>query len=784
MKKLLLLVVLMVSQLSWAGNVSENEAMQKALAFLNKHQKAAPQGMRLAAKGSQLTPSETAENYYVFNVGQTNGYVIVSADDRTPAILGYADEGTFDKNNMPKNMKSWLQGYADQLDYLATHPEAEIARVALDEHDPVAPLLTSNWDQGSPYNSLCPKDGTDLSITGCVATAMAQVLYYYKYPEKTLKEIPGYTTYTRKYKIAATPVTTFDWDHMLDNYTGNEDETAINAVATLMKVCGAASEMDYTSSFSAANSDNMDIIFKTYFDFDATTQHINRTSYRAKEWNNIIYQEMAERRPVLYAGLSSDSGHAFLIDGYDKEGLFHVNWGWGGSSNGYFLLSILDPHNNSGYGATSSNDGYSILQDAMIGAKPNEGTIVEPSVRMTSYGINLIKSEYKKQNGKFAISFKSEMYNTTGETNVFDMGVGIYDTNDSLVYVEQNHEAISFDNNYGWREATMTAKVPALPDGHYITAVVSRKHGTEKWYQNESTQNYFLGTTISGDTLRLKLPIVSLSGSIELAGKLEVGTPITATFDLQNNGTLFNDVLYLQLGGKDLGGRHLDIDEGTSETLSMIFEPTEAGTKHLALGIKQWVRENDQWVNVFTEIIGRDIEIAQALPQNLKLSNGKVTNAVKKSNYNYTLNSDTAVIQLNVKNNGQNDYENVVRVKVLKKIGETNSYSNSFNVDAPLTLSKGASQTMTINVPNLTDGVYWFCIVYKTNGKFIDINGSGSLNLYYYNVTVPEKPNAIVTVNTDNKQQNAIYDLKGQKVTQPRKGGLYIINGKKVMVKG
>lgn len=784
MKKLLLFLFLVVSQLTFAGNVTESEAMQKAQAFLNKHHKVAVHGLRLAAKDSQLTPSETAENYYVFNVGQTNGYVIVSADDRTPAILGYADEGTFDKNNMPKNMKSWLQGYADQLDYLATHPEAEIARVALDEHAPVAPLLTSNWDQGTPYNSLCPKDGTDLSITGCVATAMAQILYYYKYPEKTLKEIPGYTTNTRKFKIAATPVTTFDWDHMLDNYSGNEDETAINAVATLMKVCGAASEMDYTSSFSGTNTENMDTLFKTYFDFDATTQHINRTSYRAREWNNIIYQEMAEGRPVFYGGYSSGSGHSFVIDGYDKEGLFHVNWGWGGSSNGYFLLSILDPHNNSGYGATSSNDGYSFLQDAMIGAKPNEGTIVEPSVRMTSYGINLIKSEYLKEEGKFNISFKAEMYNTTGEANVFDIGVGIYDTNDSLVYVEQNHEAKSFDNNYGWREATMTAKVPALPDGHYITAVVSRKHGTEKWYQNESTQNYFLSTTISDDTLRLKLPTINLSGSVELAGKLEVGNTITAQFDLQNNGTLFNDVLYLQLDGKDLGGRHLDIDEGTSETLSMIFEPTEAGTKHLALGIKQWVRENDQWVKVFTEIIGRDIEVAQALPQNLKLSNGMVTNAEMISDHYYTLNSDTAVIQVNVKNNGQNDYENVIRVRVFKRKGETNSYSNSFNVDAPLVLSKGDSQTMTINVPNLTDGVYWFCIVYRTNGKFVDTNSGEQLNLYNYNVTVPEKPNAIVTVKTDNKQQSTIYDLKGQKVTQPRKGGLYIINGKKVMVKG
>lgn len=193
---------------------------------------------------------------------------------------------------------------------------------------------------------------------------------------------------------------------------------------------------------------------------------------------------------------------------------------------------------------------------------------------------------------------------------------------------------------------------------------------------------------------------------------------------------------------------------------------------------------NDQWVKVFTEIIGRDIEVAQALPQNLKLSNGMVTNAEMISDHYYTLNSDTAVIQLNVKNNGQNDYENVIRVRVFKRKGETNSYSNSFNVDAPLTLSKGDSQTMTINVPNLTDGVYWFCIVYRTNGKFVDTNSGEQLNLYNYNVTVPEKPNAIVTVKTDNKQQSTIYDLKGQKVTQPRKGGLYIINGKKVMVKG
>ena len=291
--------------------MSEQEAMEKALSFLNKHTSKPNKGLRVAAKGDHLVANKTATNYYVFDIDQQNGFVIVSADDRVPAILGYVDRGSFNSEEIPENMKAWLEGYAEQMEYLNSHADAPVARVQAEERNAVAPLLTSTWSQGDPYNRLCPMMEDKRCVTGCVATAMAQLLYYHKYPVKTLKGIPAYTTRTNKIYLDSLPVTTFDWEHMLDNYTGAESDTEINAVATLMRVCGAADEMDYSYNASNANSEELSKIFKDYFDFDATTELVKRINYRAKEWDDIIYNELAHQRPVLYGGHTITSGHAF-----------------------------------------------------------------------------------------------------------------------------------------------------------------------------------------------------------------------------------------------------------------------------------------------------------------------------------------------------------------------------------------------------------------------------------------------------------------------------------------
>ena len=769
----------MVSQLTLAGNITENEALQKAQAFLNKQQKVMKQGLRLAAKGSQLTPSETmAESYYVFNIGQTDGFIIVSGDDRAPSILGYTDQGAFDTNNMPENMKTWLQSYSDQLEYLKAHPETEIARVALDEHASVAPLVTSKWDQDDPYNRMCPIDPTtnERSVTGCTATAMAQLLYYYKYPEKTTKTIPAYVTEARKIKMDAIPVTTFDWANMKDEYSGKEDNAAINAVSTLMLVCGVVDNMDYSSSQSGAHTEPLCEIFQTYFDFDATTTHINRSDYLANAWNNIIYNEVANQRPVVYSGYSSGGGHAFIIDGYDKEGLFHVNWGWSGSNDGYYLLSILNPHNNSGSGASPSADGYSYYQDAMIGAKPNEGTVIEPQKpRMTTYSITAPQKTIQKSNGKFSFTVIGQLYNLTGSTCNFDMGTGVFNKNNELLHAKYNI-TYEFDTKYGLGSYNFQAEVPSLPDGHYIITLVSRKHGESEWQQNNDSKNYYLSATISGETLTLREVAKDIEGTVEIVGIQEVGNELTAKFNIKNKGTLFNDVLYLMLDDKRLGGRHFEVEEGENEILEMSFEPTEAGAKHLSLIYNYWELNDtkDQWIQKTAEVAAADLNIAEGKTHKLVFNNGKVTNATSK-----IINSSTAQIQVKVNNSGQYDYNSNIKTYFLKEASNGYYYTKG-EVTTPLNLEKGKTTTMNINVEGLTDGKWRFILLYKTQGQYPTSFNNG-YRIGDYTVVVPEVVDNIETITTE-QVPTAIYNLNGQKVTLPQKG-LYIINGKKVMMK-
>ena len=773
MRKLHLILLLFVCQMTLAGNITVNEAMQKAQAFLSKQTARPTQGLRLAAKHHELTPNEVNDHYYVFNVGQQNGYVIVSSDDRTPAILGYANQGNFDCEQMPENMKAWLQSYADQLAYLESHPEAAIATTQLDEHEAVAPLLTSTWNQGDPYNRLCPKDNNKYCVTGCVATAMAQVLYYHKYPEQTKDTIPAYTTNTKKIKVNAVPVTTLDWAHMLDHYTGNESDEEIKAVATLMKVCGSATKMDYTSSSSGAYTNTMSQILMTYFDYDATASTINRDDFRANAWNNTIYEELANNRPVFYSGQSTGGGHAFVIDGYDKEGFFHVNWGWGSSCDGYFQLSILDPHDNSGIGASSSSDGYSLSQDATIGIKPNEGTVVEPEHIMTTSSIHAKNNKVTKRNGKFAVSINAGLWNRVKEGYSFDFGVGVYDLDNELVY-SQKTGYTTLHYGWGWNSFDMNVNVPTLPDGDYVITLISREQGTTTWYQNKASDIYYISANVNGSTLTLQDPTVSLSGTAEVIGKHEMANIEEVNFTIKNDGSFFNNMVFLRVNDQLKGGRYFEIETNMTETLKMTFEPDSVGTNHIELCLRSYMQdENQNWIIVYTPFVSTDIEIEAAKPHSLKFSNGKVTNATKAK----IIKDNTAKIQVDIKNNGAYDYDDNIRVHVYKW-AEDNKFHWQFQVDAPAFVEAGSTNTVNMDVPGLTDGRYWFLITYKSEGVYLDTN-SAYRDLYNYTVEVPDTPNSIIDIQTEH-DQNVIFDLKGQKMTSPRKG-LYIINGKKVI---
>ena len=272
---------------------------------------------------------------------------------------------------LPVHVESWLQGYEEQIDWLYNHPDAALARKAV-SNNAISPLLGNvEWSQDSPYNMLCPGH----CLTGCVATAMAQIMYYHRWPEKTMKEIPGYTTQKLGLSVDNIPIGPIDWDNILPSYSDNSNAstTQKQAVADLMLKCGTALQMDYDFEGSGASVQNVAAAMIDYFDYDASATYIRRSDYGMDRWNKIIYDELAAGRPVCYGGQSfTKGGHAFVIDGYDAEGYYHVNWGWGGRNNGYFLLNILDPYN-------SPDSGYQNDQEAVIGIQKNTGvTPVDP----------------------------------------------------------------------------------------------------------------------------------------------------------------------------------------------------------------------------------------------------------------------------------------------------------------------------------------------------------------------------------------------------------------------
>ena len=395
-RKIICAVMLLVCGITGVRceEVSEKQALQLAQQFVNSHntRKSAP---TVAAAGQ-------VSGLYLFNVSNGGGFVVVSNDDATiTPILGYGERGSIDTKNLPDNMRAWLQGYADEIAWMQTHGSSKPAskasrRAGSHAQTAIAPLLTTRWNQGAPYNNLCP----DGCATGCVATAMAQVMFYTETvthqnaTTTTTAEIPGYTTRNKNYTLDAIPAgATINWSNMTPTYGKSSTEEQQQAVAELMKYCGYAVKMNYGPSSGAYTYDIVPAL-KNYFDYAETVTYLIRSFYTYANWTDLIYHELSQGRPVLYAGHSSDSGHEFVCDGYkyeDGNDLFHINWGWGGTSDGYFVLSALNP-DEQGIGGSSSTDGYHYGQEAVVGIQKtgDKGTVLNVPANVPKLTFNSI----------------------------------------------------------------------------------------------------------------------------------------------------------------------------------------------------------------------------------------------------------------------------------------------------------------------------------------------------------------------------------------------------------
>ncbi|MBO5540985.1 MAG: C10 family peptidase [Muribaculaceae bacterium] len=623
----LLAVAMQVAVSSLAGPVTADQAREAAAAFVQQKQ-GTQRTLRMASQSPTMQAAANTGYYYIYNVGNDNGFVIVSGDDRTTPILGYSTVGQFDAAKVPTNLQGMLDGYARQLQALAAMSDVEAAtRLAaprrtttVNTRNSIAPMITTNWDQATPYWNHCPQfmnsedeaDGYELAYTGCVATAMAQVMKYHNWPAQCSQTIPSYTvTYsTGDYNYGTfntdelAPMA-FDWAHMKDNYTGAEEEVYTEAVSWLMLYAGCAAHMQYGLSASGTSDPYIPKAFNNYFDYDAKL--VYRSDYDQQAWEDMIYNELANGRPMIYNGRAgSGGGHSFVCDGYEYGDYYHINWGWGGMGNGYFVLSVLNPHAG-GIGSSSSAEGYNIDQTAIIGIKPGySGPSEEVNHVLTVFNMYYSGSSRTLDRGSQGFSlYKRRYIKVTAEDHIDDgtkyrRGIALYDNSGNFL------ELIMSSNIYSgylsvtdnWPETNDSQYYyfgKSIGNGTYRIVPVSMEQGSDEWKPMLESDRYYIEMNVSGDYATLTdHPLVDLqSTKFEFSGGEKTGTAEQCNVTVKNNSVdRFNGKLYFYLTNEQIDeyGEYVTVVEteiaaGAEKVVTFNFTPQNAGTKTAQLSL-------------------------------------------------------------------------------------------------------------------------------------------------------------------------------------------------------
>ena len=334
----------------------------------------------------------TTEGYTVLG-RTTGGFAIVSNDDANAPVVGYSETSTFDASQPS------LAWYLNAANDVLTSGAAKVTTrtsVPTDCKKSVATLMKSKWSQNDPYWNQCPQVGTQYCYTGCVATAMAQVMYYYKYPSKGKGEPASVTVNGKKYTVDFKSAK-YDWDRMFDTYTYGGTYTAAQkrAIGQIMYHCGVAVHMNYTTTGSGANLKDVPNAMTNHFGYIANyygykESYYENYKYDFDKWNQTVYRELSAGHPVIYAAVSNKQGndhtsnHAFVIDGYDENGYVHVNWGYGGQGDGTFDINVLQLKIQGSY-----DEEYRWYQQMVVVHHPDAGKINYDLERIST-GINSV----------------------------------------------------------------------------------------------------------------------------------------------------------------------------------------------------------------------------------------------------------------------------------------------------------------------------------------------------------------------------------------------------------
>lgn len=773
-KHLLLIAALIASTTLNASPVDESQARREAISFLQttKHPYTSTVNGAKRAHTAASDLQTVAENstYYIFNIGRNQGFVIVSGDDRVPPVLGYTDEGCYDSTQVPVALQELLRHYEKETKALSasSFTQAKARKITFSSSEStknaVSPLLSSRWGQNTPYNARCPAYSESAkSTTGCVATAMAQIMNYYQYPAKILSTIPAYTSYSHSVSLPGVLAgTAIDWSNIQNNYSGATSEIQKAAIADLMLYVGESINMDYGPSSGAAD-EAVPAALTKFFGYDNSIRYVLRSEYSARNWDNLIFNELSNGRPVMYGGFSS-SGHSFVVDGYDGDGLYHINWGWNGVNNGYFKLSILNP-SAPGADAIYSSEGYINNQIAIIGIKPDDHTAEtgnEPAVKINRASVK------DNQISCFLTS------NLAGTASV-DYGIGILSGDGTILPVTYK--------TTNWIAGTMRNgndalfSVSGLAEGIYQLIGISRLSSSDKWTADISYDLHYIMAYVdaSGNIFLSEHPQSNLTASnLTFSGANMANSQESVTFDLINNGEEFNGRLYLFAGtdenqmGPSKTYFDMALEGGSQQTVKMNFSVDKAGTYTIILA------SDDKGEHILGKGTVAFAETEASTSQSLAYSSSSIKSAKRMSIVNFYAYTNSLIGYFTIENKDTLPYIGGIKVQVTSDNNE--AYVSYYNGIVP---AKGTAN-IPINVKDLTYGTNYIVALYykgtskKVSGAYFyfdifkgitmwDNQGNFSAIPSSDNITVPDTVYAVsvagtkCTKITPNANPNTLY---------------------------
>lgn len=776
---LLFTIVLMAS----AQKITAPQALEKARAFAERKKankskgttanpltlKELPQRDVLAdSYGSNLSDI-CGDELFFFNIGTNDGFVIVSGDERTPAILGYADSGSIDTENIPANMRSWLTGYAREI--AGMQQSNTTSMYALAAHPAIEPIVKATWNQDAPYNLQCPVSGGNRCVTGCIATAMAQVLYHIR-PEgcKAIRSRQG---------ASALETTTFNWDIMQDSYSKDDRSESAQEMAKLMRYCGQAADMEYGTNVSLAYNTVAADGLKMYFDLSNSCHIVERKCCLSATWDETIYNELSNNRPVLMSGSNVSAGHAFVCDGYDGNGLFHFNWGWGGISNGYFLIDYLDPHNQ---GIGGSSGGYSTEIDAIIGIKLKDSEESSENIsvlQISKFNLNNATSTVNSQ-GNFTISSTFTVFSMNDDNiNNYECCWGAFDGDDNLI-ATSNILKNQYTFPHGFNFTNITMKAPA--NGTYRLKFLSRQQGAQTWGTSNNSEFFILTMTVNNNTVTISAPQTRGTNpnykisNVSITGNGLVNRKQQISMDVENIGDTFSgEIKFIDNDARlIIGSLSVNLDPGESATLTGDIVFNNTGTRKVVI---YNTADNGDKIPTSVPVITYVVDTEKYAT--VTVSSKPATPYTIDKNGVYIISQSKLIMETTVINdNKKNQFKSFVMYWK-----DTNDGYITHLCDGFADVAGRSTGTFIHEITDLEENViYDFYLSYYTSANtYNQMTANDRVSVMYKNTATDIDSVITSPDNTATPADDAIYTLDGRRVSGSAPlHGIYIKGGKKI----